>query len=423
MRIYFSGIGGVGIGPLAELAIGAGYKVVGSDLQHSPMTERLVERGVQVYFEQNGKDLQNEHNSQAIDLLVHSSAVTEGHPELIMAKNLGIPTAKRDGLIAKIVSDNQLKLVAVTGTHGKTTTTGMLVWTLKQLDVLVSYSVGAELSFGKSGEFTPGSQYFIYECDEFDRNFLHFSPFLSLITAIGYDHSDTYPTERDYKLAFEQFMRQSDYCLLWGDDLRSLGKPDIEASYEAYDELMDLSHITLAGHHNRLNAFLVERAVQRLTGAGKSAIVEAINSFPGTSRRFERIADGLYSDYGHHPDEIRETLQMASELSGHVVLVYQPHQNIRQHEVRDQYAPEVFTKASEVYWLPTYLSRENPDLEVLTPEQLTAQLDPSHLHLADLNDDLWRDVQTHLAQGHLVLCMGAGTIDGWVRKQANLGFN
>lgn len=147
-----------------------------------------------------------------------------------------------------------------------------------------------------------------------------------------------------------------------------------------------------------------------------TSIVDAINQFPGTVRRFEKLADNLYSDYGHHPAEIAATLQMACELSDHVVLVYQPHQNVRQHQIRDDYTDEVFADAHDVYWLPTYLSREDPSLETLTPEQLSSQVGGDKVHIADTDDTLWDDICRHRDAGHLVLIMGAGSIDAWVRQ-------
>ena len=257
----------------------------------------------------------------------------------------------------------------------------------------------------------------MYECDEFDRNFLQFEPFLSIITAIDYDHPDTYPTEESYRAAFVQFMEQSTSSLLWEKDLRYLKHPDIPASYQAFDELMDLSHIALAGTHTRQNAFLVEQAVAKLLGSETADSARAaINDFPGTARRFEKLGEQLYSDYGHHPTEIKATLQMAREVSDYVVLVYQPHQNVRQHEIIEQYTPEVFADADEIYWLPTYLSRENPELEVLTPRRLSARLGSARVHFAEMDDALAAELQRHRDAGHLVLCMGAGTIDGWARE-------
>lgn len=423
MNIYFSGIGGVGIGPLAEIAHDAGHNVSGSDLSASLITEELEKRGITVHIGQDGKSLQSEHDSRPIDWFVYTSALKSDHPELVLAKELGVKVAKRDELLAKIIDDKGLKLIAVAGTHGKTTTTGMFVWAMKQLGIPVSYSVGSTLSFGPSGKLDNDSQYFVYECDEFDRNFLHFTPWLSVITALDYDHPDTYPTIDEYRDAFVKFIEQSNRSLMWEKDVRYLKHPDIPASYDAFDELMDLSHIKLSGDHTRHNAFLVERALKYIIddskdgSAKENQILSAINTFPGTSRRFEKLADNLYSDYGHHPVEISATLQMARELSDDVILVYQPHQNVRQHEVKDQYLDEVFENAEEIFWLPTFLSREKPELEILSPEELTKNLKKDNLHFAEPSDELLEKVKAHLANGKLVLCMGAGSIDAWIRTQ------
>lgn len=414
MRIYFSGIGGVAIGPLAEIAFDAGYDVVGSDLAESLVTNELQRRGITVAIGQDGAFLNSQHETSPIDLFVYTAALPSDHPELALARTLGIKTAKRDELLARIIADKDLQLIAIAGTHGKTTTTGMMVWTLKELGTPVSYSVGTTLSWGPSGKFDPASKYFIYECDEFDRNFLAFQPALSVVTSIEYDHPDTYPTEDDYKAAFRQFVHQSKESILWQDDADYVQTREPTAWCLQNDEVLNLS---LSGEHNRRNATLVLKALERL-GIGENIDNRrALTTFPGTNRRFEKLAENLYSDYGHTPAEIVATLQMASELSDNVVLVYQPHQNVRQHEIRDQYTDEIFKDASKVYWLPTYLSREDPALEVLTAEQLTSQLDNDKVRLADMDDALWTTIREAQASGALVLCMGAGSIDGWLRKR------
>ena len=417
MKIYFSGIGGVGIGPLAEIASDAGHQVIGSDMSAGLMSEQLESRGIRIYYEQSGDSLRQEHTREPIDLFVHTAALPPDHPELAAADKLGIKIAKRDELMNQIITERNLKLIAVAGTHGKTTTTGLLVWVMQQLGLPVSYLVGTTLSFGPSGQFDPKSEYFVYECDEFDRNFLKFKPSLSIITALDYDHPDTYPTPEDYRAAFVEFMEQSDFSLIWQKDLRFLKHPDIPASYEAYDELMDLSHISLPGQHVRQNAFLVEQATRKIFyGISDEKLLRAINSFPGTARRFEKLCDHLYTDYGHHPNEIAAILQLSRELSDHVVLVYQPHQNRRQHEVRDQYTDELFKNADEIYWLPTYLSRENQDLEILSPEILTGNIaEKDKIQIADMDDQLAEYIRGHLDSGHLVVAMGAGSIDKWAR--------
>ncbi len=409
MRIYFSGLGGVGIGPLCEIARDADYDVLGSDMSDNLMTG------------QDGSQIETAHLAAPIDWFVYTSALPDDHPELVFARQHGIRASKRDEFLAEFIRERGLKLIAIAGTHGKTTTTGLFLYAARELGIPLSYSIGTTISWGPSGAYDPASEYFVYECDEYDRNFLHFEPHISIITALDYDHVDTFTTVDDYKKAFVQFIQQSAYTFLWEKDRRYLG--EFDANYEAYDELMDLSHLTLAGKHVRQNAFLVQKVLEKLfcneqKAMSNEGIIAAINAFPGTGRRFEKLADNLYSDYGHHPAEIAATLQMAQELSNHVVLVYQPHQNMRQHDVRDQYTDDVFAGASDIYWLPTYLSREDPSLETLTPEQLSAHIsDRAKVHLAEPDDVLWDALQRHRDTGHLVLVMGAGSIDGWVRQK------
>ncbi len=416
MHIYFSGIGGVGIGPLAEIAFDAGHDVSGSDLHDSLMIGQLQKRGVDVLIGQDGSQIQSVHEKKPLDWLVHTAALPDDHPELLFARENSIRTSKRDELLADIISTKQLRLIAISGTHGKTTTTGMMVWAMKQLNIPISYSVGTTLSYGPSGCFDASSEYFVYECDEFDRNMLHFTPYLSLITSLEHDHVETYPDTNDYRQAFIQFLEQSESGVMWEKDFRFL-RTDPRANLDIFDEHVRLSDIQLAGLHVRQNAFLVLQTLTKLLpDLDQKAILEAINSFPGTARRFEKIEKNLYTDYGHHPAEIAATLQLAHEINKEVALVYQPHQNKRQHEVRELYTPDVFSAAKHVYWLPTYLSREDPSQDVLEPRQLADQLDQSKLTYAEMNDSLEDAVKQHVSSGHLVLVMGAGDIDAWLRN-------
>lgn len=412
MNIYFSGIGGVGLGPLAEIAYDAGHQVQGSDAEETLITKELTARGIAVNTKQKGVFLQTVHNMKPIDWFVYTAALPDDHPELALARQLGIKTSKRDELLAYLIKEKNLKLIAVTGTHGKTNTTAMLVWAFMQLGVPVSYSVGTTLSFGPSGKYDPNSEYFIYECDEFDRNFLHFHPYLSLIMTLDYDHPDTYGTPEDYMAAFRQFMDQSETTIMWQTDGIMVHATEQDGILVAPD---DIAAITLPGELTRRNGTLALKALERLGVPGDA--LAALNSFPGSKRRFEKLATNLYTDYGHHPTEIAATLQMARELNDHVLLVYQPHQNTRQHEIRSQYA-DCFELADATYWLPTYLTREDPRLPILTPEQLTEDIvNRETIHIVGPEDDLWGAIQQARAKNMLVLVMGAGSIDTWLRDK------
>lgn len=412
MNIYFSGLGGVGIGPLVEIARDAGHNVIGSDLVETLVTEELRDQGVEINIGQDGTFLRACHEATPIDWFVYTAALPENHPELVLARELGIRTGKRDEFLAYILQEKDLKLIAISGSHGKTTTTGMTIWTMQQLGIPISYSVGTTLPFGPSGRFDPKSEYFVYECDEFDRNFLHFHPYLSLLTSIDYDHPDTYPEESQYTEAFRQFITQSDHTIMWRPDIEY-----IEADAENAWILDEPLNLPLTGEHNRRNGTLVVKAMEYLGIAKEEATITALSLFPGTDRRFEKLADNLYSDYGHHPVEIEATLQLAREMSDHVVLVYQPHQNRRQHRIRDMYNTQ-FEKADIVYWLPTYLSREDAGQPILPPEELIANIsNKNNVRIAEFDDALWQKIQKTRNEGKLVLCMGAGAIDGWIREQ------
>lgn len=407
------------MGPLAEIALDLGYRVSGSDPAISQQTATLKNRGVVICQNQDGHDMAKLHELNPIDWFVYTSALPPDNGELLFARQNGIRASKRHELLNHVIRQQRLKLIAVAGTHGKTTTSAMLAWLLGGLGEPVSYSVGTALSFGPSGRYQPGSRFFVYECDEYDRNFLQFKPDLSVITSLDYDHPDSYAKPEDYRQAFRDFLNQSAIGLMWQSDAEYLGVPPEAGHIKIYPEASgQLDGISLAGPHNRRNAFLAVAAAERLLeGVRREKIVKLINNFPGTARRFEKLADNLYSDYAHHPKEIAATLQLAAELSDKIAVVYQPHQNLRQHAVAGTYGG-CFEPARTIYWLPTYLSREDPSLKVLSPAELTDGLDERHrIILSDLDDRLWQNIQKARRAGCLVVAMSAGSLDGWLRQK------
>ena len=210
MHIFFSGIGGTGIGPLALVAKRAGYVVSGSDKQNSLYVEYLQNHGItDISIGQTADDIAAAHLRQPIDWYVYSSAVgieQPDAPEFTFCREHSIRMTKRDELLNTILTEKKLKLIAVAGTHGKTTSTAMIIWACKQLGVPISYILPAKSSFAEMGAYEAAAEYFVYECDEFDRNFLHFHPAVSLVTGIAWDHPDIYPTREDYRQAFRDFV-------------------------------------------------------------------------------------------------------------------------------------------------------------------------------------------------------------------------
>lgn len=423
MHVYFSGIGGTAIGPLAQIAMQAGYTVSGSDKQESQYVTYLKKQGLKdIHIGQSAAAIQAVNDKNPIDWYVYSSAVSieQPHaPELEFCRQNGIKATKRDEFLNHLIKEKNLKLIAVTGTHGKTTTTAMAVWLFKQLGIPLSYSVGAKLPFGDMGHYDPNSEYFVLEADEFDHNFLAFHPHVSLITGIDYDHHEIYPTRQNYEHAFAKFLSQSKQNVLWPSDAKKVrvsGK-----NTHVLKSQSSSSIYKLVGSVNRENAQLVVEGLYS-TGIIKEPLkklVAEINKFPGLSRRFEQIADHVYSDYAHTPEKIRGCLKTALELSPNVVVVYEPLTNRRQHFIKRDYK-HLFDGVKKLYWVPSYLAREDPNQHILTPDELIQQMgNKSIAEAAILDDVLARAIESHRDQGDLVVCItggGGGSLDEWLRE-------
>jgi len=428
MHIFFSGIGGTGIGPLALIAKQAGYEVSGSDKQDSNYIQYLRDQGItNINIGQSSEAIGNLHRSNPIDWFVYSSAVAieqPDAPEFSFCRTHNIRLSLRDELLNLIMSEKQLQLIAVAGTHGKTTTTAMLIWAFRQLGIPVSYSVGGKIPFGEMGQYQPGSQYFVYEADEFARNFLAFHPVLSIITGVDWDHPDIYPTRESYNAAFKQFLDQSEQAVMWDADAKLLELPqDMRRLVLSPEEPAIEQWIRLAGKVNRLNAWEAAQAIVFLLGAPINQTIAALNAFPGVYRRFEQIEGRLYSDYAHTPPKIRGALETAEELAGkEVVVVYEGLHNSRQHFIK-QDLEHLFDGVKKLYIVPSYLAREDPNQELLTPEKIRLLLSPvaeAKAKAMQVDDDLKDAIRQHLDAGDLVLCLtagGGGSLDEWLRKE------
>ncbi len=423
MHIHFSGIGGTGIGPLALIAHQAGYTVSGSDKQPSGYIDYLKKHGLTaITIGQTAEAIATVHQNNPIDWFVYSSALPKenpDHPELKFVNANGIKHSKRDEFLNHLLEEKHLKLLAVAGTHGKTTTTAMLIWLFKQLAIPVSYSVGAKLSFGEMGQYIEASEYFIYECDEYDRNFLSFRPYLSIISGVDWDHADVYPTREIYYQAFRDFLSQSGAVIMWDADAARLG--GVPSQKDHVLNKNDVSGINLPGQVNREDAWSVIHAVHHLIGTPLAELIKYMNDFPGVTRRFEALCPGLYTDYAHTPKKIEGALQLAHELAGdNVVVVYEGLHNTRQHFIKDDLA-HLFDSVKKLYVVPSYLAREDPKLQLLSPDDLIGLMSlPEKAAPAELNQALKEKLKQHLADHDLVLCMtagGGGSLDEWLRAE------
>ena len=428
MHIYFSGIGGTAISSLALIAHEAGYEVSGSDARPSQYLDYLKQHGItNTHMGVDAEFISSVQSQNPIDWFVYGSAQPmdfPDHPEFEFCRQNGIKMSKRDEFLSQLIKDKGLKLIAIAGTHGKTTTTAMATWVFKSLGVPISYSGGAKLSFGDLAEFDPSAKHFVYEADEYDRNFLSFYPEIALISGIDWDHPDIYPTQEGYLAAFQEFIDQSSHSFLWNDDAQLLG-------LEASDSITPIDEhnpeierqIKLAGRVNRLDAWLLVNGLGPQLGKTNQEMIEVLNKFPGVSRRFERLAPNLFTDSAHTPPKIRGALQLAHEVAGdNIVVVYEGLHNTRQHFIKDE-LKDLFNDVKELYVVPSYLAREDPNLELLTPEKILDLLSISvkdKAHEAGLDEELKHSIKERLDKGDLVLCLsagGAGSLDEWLRKE------
>ena len=426
MHIFFSGIGGTAIGPLALIAKQAGYEVSGSDKQNSKYIEYLNKKGIEdISIGQSYQDIQELHSKNSIDWYVYSSAVAIENPdadEFRFTREMGIKTSKRDELINKIVSDKNLKMLAVAGTHGKTTTTAMLIWLFKSLNQPISYSVGAKINFGEMGQYKEESKYFIYEADEFDRNFLAFEPFETLITGVTWDHHEVFPTREDYKDAFREFIGQSNRTYVWTEDANYLELNDSDSVTVLDSSDKTITDIKLKGLYNRLDAYLAVNCFTGITGKCTHEAIDVINKFPGSSRRMEEIATNLYSDYAHTPEKIKGAMSIAREMADEnnqkLVVVYEPLTNRRQHFMKDEYK-DCFLGVDKLYWIPSYLAREDPDQAILTPKELISHINnPEIAEAKEMDHELLQNIKENLENNNLVVCLSGGggkSLDEWLR--------
>jgi len=426
MHVYFSGIGGAGIGPLALIAKQAGYQVSGSDAKDSKYLEDLKQAGIDVHIGQSRDQIAKIHSKSPIDWFVYSSALPKtdpDHPERRFCRDNGIRTSRRDDLLNEIIASQKLKLIAIAGTHGKTTTTAMAIWLMQEFGISLSYSVGAKLPSGDMGHYQSGSEYFVYEADEYDRNFLSFYPQIALITGLDWDHPDIFPTRESYYQAFSEFIGQSAVSYIWHDDAEKL---DLTASdsltiLDEHDPAIE--SVKLAGRVNRLDAWLTAKTLQPILDKPFDELIEMLSGFPGVSRRFEKIIDNLYTDYAHTPPKIQGALQLAHEVAGdNVVVIYEGLHNTRQHFIKDE-LKDLLNDVKGLYVVPSYLAREDMELELLTPQNILDLLSISAKSkgaAAKLDDNLKESIKQHLGQGDLVLCLsagGAGSLDEWLRRE------
>ena len=443
-RVHFVGIGGIGMSGIAEVLLNLGYKVSGSDLKSSPVTQRLTSLGATI-FEGHAAE-----NVQGAEVVVTSSAVAADNSEVAEARILHVPVIPRAEMLAELM---RLKYgIAIAGMHGKTTTTSMVAAVLAAGGLDPTVVVGGRVDAMGSNARLGKSQYLVAEADESDRSFLKLSPILSVVTNIDREHMDCYRNMRDVKKTFLEFMDRVPFygiVVACNDDpiLRKL-LPEVQRRTMTYGtrkgsdflikpgtveqqpgEHRPLSHFHVSyrgkdlddftlhvpGAHNFLNA-----TAAIAVGIGLDIPVEsirgALESFRGVDRRFQlrgKVAGiSVIDDYGHHPTEIKATLAAAKQCGFHGIhVIFQPHRYTRTQTLMDEFT-RAFQDASSINVLDIYAASEKP-IEGVSGEVLATRIKEEtgqNVRYVRSPAEAAEIVSREAQEGDMILTLGAGSV-------------
>jgi UDP-N-acetylmuramate--alanine ligase len=440
-HIYLVGIGGIGLSAIARVLLAQGHRVSGSDMRASAITDALAGEGITVHIGHDAGHLPTD-----ADLVIVSSAVPADNPEVVAARQRGIPVVKRDEVLGAMMAGKVG--IAVAGTHGKTTITALIAFALMRTGCDPTFIVGGVLyDLGTNARAGKGP-YFVIEADEYDHTFLGLRPQIAVVTNIEMDHPDCYPTLGSMVEAFRSFLAlvPSDGCVVGcGDDQRvrgllgelkgtqriayGLGKgwdwwaTDIRAIPGGGSNFLvrhgerDVGRfsIGLSGIHNVQNALAV-LAVTHHLGLDQEVVRGALAEFRGTGRRFEHkgTAGGVtvIDDYAHHPTQIRATLAAARARfpQSTIWAVFQPHTYSRTKALLDEYAAS-FGDADHVIVTAIYAAREHDTLGVSAADLVALMSHPDVRLIAEL-DAVTDYLAAHVRPGDVVITLGAG--DGYL---------
>jgi UDP-N-acetylmuramate--alanine ligase len=346
-KIFFIGIGGIGISALAKMAVAKNIEVSGVNDDEGKTIDSLKELGVEIIFQKDFKELPE------ADLYVYSDAWLYRGPEILeQAKKTGKPVLNYFGALGEFAKG--YKVIAVAGTHGKTTTTAMISNVLVDADLDPTVIVGSFVKEFDSNFREGKSEYLVVEADEYNRHFLSLHPFVAIVTNIEADHLDYYKDLADVQNAFDKFLSQSSNKIV---------------DYKKY--LEKVPKLSVPGEHNRMDA-AATLAIADFLGVDLEVAKKSLVKFSGTWRRLEKrgvTKEGviIYDDYAHHPTEIMASLQALRELypkgENTITVLFQPHLYSRTKALFDDFAKS-FNDADKVLLLPIYFAREDPDPSV-----------------------------------------------------------
>ena len=434
-KLHFIGIGGAGMSGLARIALTHGAQVSGSDEKDSSVLAALSALGATVFSSHSAE------NVQGADLVIYSNAISHSNSERVAAEKLSIPIYTRAQALALLMSESIS--IAVAGTHGKTTTSSMLTVALQACGVDPSFAIGGTISASGSNAHRGTGEYFVAEADESDGSFIEYKPFGAIVTNVEHDHVDYFATPADVTAAFEDFAQtiSSDGFLVYcADDAGSLALGRTKRSYLgiSYGENAEsdlhidqvelgakgsraralwkgksIGHLELnvPGRHNIDNA-AAALAVGLHLGLPTAGLLAGLASFAGTGRRFElkgtvhgiRVID----DYGHHPTEIRVTLDAARRYAGdgRLLVIFQPHRYSRTQAFMSEFA-SALSLADDVTLLEVYAASEKPipgvSSEAIAQSMTNGKYVPNFVDATDAMIEMAKP-------GDVIMTLGAGDV-------------
>ena len=440
IHVHFIGIGGISMSGLAEILIDAGFTVSGSDARKSPLTQHLASMGAHISYPQSAGNITDD-----IELVVYTAAIAKDNPEFDAAVRKNVPMMTRADLLGQIMK-NYKTPIAISGTHGKTTTTSMISEVLLAADTDPTLSIGGILkSIG--GNIRVGkSDYFVTEACEYTNSFLSFFPRISIILNIEEDHMDFFKDIEDIRHSFRKFadILPADGFLIINKEIDRIEDftkgldckvitfgTDNDADYSftdaVYDELGRGSYTLLkkgqkcgtvklgvVGEHNILNSLSVI-ALMDLLEIDSETVLRALSAFQGTDRRFERKGEiggiTILDDYAHHPTEITATLKAAAHYP-HKTLwcVFQPHTYTRTKAFLKDFA-QALTLADKVVLADIYAAREKNTIGI-SSEDLLHEIEKlgTECHYFHSFDEIENFLLKNCMNGDLLITMGAGDV-------------
>lgn len=444
-KIHFIGIGGIGMSGIAQVLLSRGYKVSGSDSNENAMTKTLASNGAEIYIGHK------ESNISDVNCIVYSTAINSSNPEFIKAKREDIPLIRRAQMLAELMKET--KSIAIAGSHGKTSTSGMVATIFTSAKLNPTYVVGGIISNIGTNAASGSGEYFIAEADESDGSFLLLNPRFAVVTNIDNDHLDYYKNEDKIKDTFVEFINAipgATPIVLNASDRNSVSiasqlsrpyvmfgmKSDIGAIYQASDLIHSpgntkfnvwngaqaLGEITInvSGIHNVMNA-MAAISISLVAGIKFEEIQKGLLLYKGMGRRLESLWKfknfEVIDDYGHHPTEIKATLKTLKEVYKKTVcVVFEPHRYTRTQQLWSEFAAS-FADADEVFVSPIYAASEI-EIEGVNSESLAKAIlhnNSKAIYIDNLSRmaDL---IEERKNQNVVFLTLGAGAISKKIRE-------